>query len=216
MSPPLPETLFLFQGLTAEQRQEAYRFISPVVKYKKGDVIYSTHEFQKALGIVLSGSITVCPPQEGGQSFILHRLNVGDVFGAAALFDESVSDYVTDLTAATSVHVCYISQEKMTALFAAFPLTAQNYITFLSGRIRFLNRKFAALTGGNTVARLYEYCLTHQNDDGTVELPASMTELAHVLNMGRSSLYRALEMLLADGIVTKRGKEYTLTKEGSL
>ncbi len=212
----LPESVFLFRGLSEEERQITESYVSPPILYKKGDVIYGTHHFQKALGIVLQGSVTVRPPQENGQPLILNRLNTGDVFGVAALFDETASDYVTVLTAATPVYIRYISQENMLALFARFPLVAQNYIVFLSGRIRFLNRKFAAVTGGNAVGRLYEYCLSHQSPDGTLIFPASMTELAQVLNMGRSSLYRALDTLLNEGIVTKRGKKYILMKEGLL
>ena len=210
------DSVFLFHGLSEEQLQEADRYLSPPVLYKKGDLIYDTHNFQKALGIVISGNITVCPPQGNGQPLILNRLHVGDVFGAAALFDATASDYVTELTAATAVSVRYISQEKMIELLTAFPRITQNYIVFLTGRIRFLNRKFAALTGGNAMRRLYEYCLSHQSDDGIIRFPASMTELAHVLNMGRSSLYRALDTLIDEGIVSKSGKEYTLMKEGLL
>lgn len=208
----LPKTIFLFRGLNHEERLRAERYLSPVTTYKKGDVIYNPHHFQKALGIVLSGEISVRPPQEQGRPLIIHRLGSGDVFGAAALFDETASDYVTDLVALSTVCVRYVSQEQMTALFSEFPTVAQNYITFLSGRIRFLNRKFSTLIGKTAVSRLYEYCLTHQTESGTITLPQKMTELARSLNMGRSSLYRALETLLSEDIVSKCGKEYTLSK----
>ena len=208
----LPSSLFLFRGLTPQQLERAESYFSAPVCYEKGKTLYSTHQFQKALGVVLSGTVSVRSPQEQGHSVLLNCLGTGDIFGAAAWFEEGTSDYVTDLTALTNVCVRYIRQEQMVSLFAEFPLTAQNYIAFLSGRIRFLNRKLAALTGGSSVSRLYHYCLTHGNSDGTILFPASMTDLARTLNMGRSSLYRSLDTLLAEGIVAKNGKEYILIK----
>ena len=204
--------LFLFRGLSSSQLKRIDRALPEPVAYKKGDIIYSTHHFQKAVGVILSGTVSVRSPQEQGQPLLLHRLSAGDLFGAAALFDETASEYVTDLTALSDVQVRYISQEQMLSLFGEFPLVAQNYITFLSGRIRFLNRKLAALTNGTAVSRVYHYCLTHQGDDGIVLFPANMTELARALNMGRSSLYRSLDALLLEGILQKNEKTYTLIK----
>ncbi len=201
---------FLFRGLDGDALRKIDEQLSPAVCYERGERIYDTHTFDRSLGMVLSGTVLVQSPEEQGRPLIMNRLCAGDVFGAAALFDDKQDDYVTDLTTLTPVCVRFITQEQMTALFAAFPQTSQNYIAFLSGRIRFLNRKLAALTGGSSVSRLYHYCLSHQDEHGTVALPRSMTELSRTLNMGRSSLYRALDTLLQQGIVTKDGKQYTI------
>lgn len=208
---PLGE-FFLFRGLDAAALAHVDQRLSPPVCYERGARIYGTHTFQHSLGLVLSGTVLVQSPKEQGRPLVMNRLSAGDVFGAAALFDEAQADYVTDLTALTPVCVRFITQEQMTALFEAFPLTAQNYITFLSGRVRFLNRKLTALTDGSSVSRLYHHFLSHQNEDGTVILPRSMTELSRTLNMGRSSLYRSLDTLLQQGIVVRDGKQYHLNQ----
>lgn len=205
------ETFFLFRGLDEAALSAIDRELSDAVCYAKGERIYDAHSFRKSLGLVLSGAVLVQSPGEQGRSLIMNRLQPGDVFGAAALFDEEQSDYVTQLTAQEPVCVRFITQEQMNDLFRRFPQTAQNYIRFLSGRVRFLNRKLATLTGGSSVSRLYHYCLSHQQEDGTVAFPHSMTELSRVLNMGRSSLYRSLDTLLLEGIVTRDGKHYRLT-----
>ncbi len=208
---PCPlQDFFLFRGVDDVSLKQLDAQLPPPVCYRKGEEIYNARQFQKSLGLVLSGTVLVQSIQDQGQPLIMNRLCCGDIFGAAALFDEGDSAYVTKLTALDSVQIRFITQEQMTSLFLRYPQTAQNYICFLSGRIRFLNRKLAALTNGSSVSRLYHYFLSHQREDGTVLLPDSMTQLARVLNMGRSSLYRSLDTLLKEGIVTKDGKQYSL------
>ena len=207
---PLSHRFFLFHQLNDETLALIDRELSDSRRYERGAHIYDTHTFERALGLIESGSVLVSSPDENGHPLLMARLGAGDVFGAAALFDEQQADYVTQLTAESAVCVRFITQEEISSLFVRFPQIAQNYITFLSGRVRFLNRKLSVLTGGPSVNRVYQYFLSHQREDGTIALPPSHTELAQVLNMGRSSLYRSLDTLLAQGIVKKDGKTYTL------
>lgn len=201
---------FLFKGLDETALETIDRELAQPISYTKGERIYDPQEFRKSLGLVLCGTVLVQAPGEQDRPLIINRITAGNAFGAAALFDSQVSDYVTTLTAFDKVSVRYITQEQMSRLFLLFPRTAQNYIEFLSGRVRFLNRKITALTNGSSVNRLYQFCLSRQQEDGTVLLPASMTELARILNMGRSSLYRSLDVLLEQHILEKNGKQYTI------
>lgn len=201
---------FLFSGLSADELSAMDRELAEPVCYPKGALIYDAHAFRHSLGLILSGTVLVRSHEETRNPVVMNRLHSGEIFGAAALFEEVETDYVTQLVAQEPVTVRFITQEQMSSLFLRFPQTAQNYIRFLSGRIRFLNRKLSTLTGGSAVSRLYRYCLSHQDEDGTVPFPKSMTELSRVLNMGRSSLYRALDTLSAEGILVRNGKQYRL------
>ncbi len=209
-SSALLNTFFLFSELSACDLAAVDKVLSPPVTYHKGEHLYDQHQFRHALGLVLSGTILVQTTDEENHPLVMNRLSAGDIFGVAALFDDEQTDYVTVLRALDTVVVRYITQEEIRRLFGEFPCIAQQYIEFLTGRIRFLNRKIAVLTGGPSVNRLYQYCVTHQQEDGTVLLPASMTELSRILNMGRSSLYRSLDVLLSQNILTKNGKQYIL------
>ncbi len=90
---------------------------------------------------------------------------------------------------------------------AAVPRVGENYVTFLSDRIRFLNRRLSTLTAGQTDGKLWRYLLAHRGEDGVVSLPGGMTGLAETLNMGRSSLYRSLDALTAAGRICRQGKQ---------
>lgn len=197
---------FLFDGLGEEALHAIDERLEPSVTYRRGQVVYNTHAFRRAVGLIVRGSVVV---RSSGE-VVINRLHAGEIFGVAALFDSEQDAYVTEITADEDTAVRFIPQELMSRLLAEFPLIAERYIRFLSDRVRFLNRKLSALTVGNTENRLYHYLLSHQDEQGTIQLPDTMTELAKVLNMGRSSLYRALDTLVQEGIIIKVGKAYRI------
>ena len=59
-----------------------------VKSYKKGQLIYSTTEFSRSLGVVLSGSLRVTKENAGGHAMIMSTLTPPSMFGAAALFND--------------------------------------------------------------------------------------------------------------------------------
>ena len=170
--------------------------------YAKGDVVFDPERFERALGVVAQGRIHVSK-RRGGQSLPLRTVVQGEMFGAAALFGED--DYVTCLTAATDCRVLFLSQALVQELFARQSRAALNYIRFLSGRIRFLNGKIDSFTAGSAEGRLARYLLTLPEQEETVVLPCSLSELAKALDIGRASLYRAFDALERVGAIGKTG-----------
>lgn len=206
-------SFFLFKGLDTAAEQAIAARLEEAVCYCRGQSVYGAHRFRRAIGLIDSGCVVV---RSGNDRVVINRLCAGDMFGVAALFDEDADNYVTEIVADSDTRIRFIPQALMVQLLAEWPLIAENYIRFLSGRIRFLNRKLSALTVGDTESRLYHYLLTHQDEQGNVRLSGTMTELAHALNMGRSSLYRALDTLLQEGMLEKHGSHYRIQKEGLL
>ncbi len=204
---------FLFHGLDAAAEQAIADRLEPTVCYRRGQAVYGAHRFRRAIGLIESGCVIV---RSVNDRVVINRLSAGDMFGVAALFDENADDYVTEIIADSDTRIRFIPQALMTQLLTEWPIVAENYIRFLSGRIRFLNRKLSALTVGDTESRLYHYLLTRQDEQGNVHLSGTMTELAHALNMGRSSLYRALDTLTQEGLLEKSGSSYRIQKEGLL
>ena len=206
MHKEIPQS-FLFQGLTVTEQESLLASTSSPVRYAKGDKIYSPGHFRQALGIVLSGEVRVYRDGEDGRRVMMNRLGPGDVFGAAALFGQ-VEEYVTEIEAVAPSRVQFLSQREMTAIMRQDFRVAENYIRFLSGRIRFLNRKIAGFTGGHAEGRLARYLLEHRDPDGVVRMPGSMVELAQSLNIGRSSLYRAVDTMKQAGLLLRHGRQW--------
>lgn len=201
---------FLFQKLSAKEQQTIAAQLPPARQYRRGEAVYRSEDYQHAVGLILRGSVTVTGCTGGKHALLMNRLGKGDAFGVAALFGNEGDTYVTEITAQSDTDILFLSQDCMSELFIRFPVLAENYIRFLSDRIRFLNRKIAALTDGNATSRLYQYLLTHRTEQGELQLPDSMAALARTLNMGRSSLYRSLDALVNEGILEKHDTHYTM------
>lgn len=200
-------SFFLFRDLGEDELQRISSKLEPPVCYRKGEPVYTDKQFQRAIGLIDEGTVLV---RCGTHGVVINRLQAGNLFGVAALFDNEHDAYVTEITAETDTVVRFISQDLMSSLLFEFPTLAEAYIRFLSGRVRFLNRKLSALTIGDTESRLYHHLLAHQDEQGIIRLSGTMTELASALNMGRSSLYRSLDTLVREGILQKQGKTYRI------
>ena len=160
-------------------------------EFPKGATIYNATAWEQALGIVLQGK-AVAYNTTG--TTVLNEFGPGDVFGAAALFGDECP-YVTTVLAGTRCRVLFVSQPQLTDLMMSYPVLAVNYIAFLSAKVRLLNRKIALFTGGSVKEKVYAALLGRGN------APLNRQHLAKQLNIGRTSLYRALEELEKDGSI---------------
>ncbi|MGI5935626.1 MAG: Crp/Fnr family transcriptional regulator [Oscillospiraceae bacterium] len=193
-------TCFLFENIPQE-RVDSFLEGEGVQlrRYRKGEVIFDREHHSPSLGLVLSGSVLVSSPS-GSRNLVMRELGPGDIFGAAGLFTEE-RDYVTTLTAKGPCRVLFISQDLLRRAMAEDFTLAENYIRFLSGRVRFLNRKISGLAAGTAEETLAIYL---SGSGGEVEIP-SYSRLAEELGLGRASLYRALESLEKSGHIKRNG-----------
>lgn len=174
--------------------------------FARGAVIFDPERFTKQLGILLSGRVRVAK-----QGMVVSELRTGDLFGAAALFNDE-ERYVSTLTARTRCEILFLSQAEVQRLMERDGRIQRSYIRYLSGRIRFLSDKIDALIEGSGERKLTAYLLGQMDADGRVDPGCSMTELAARLNMGRASLYRELQKLEERGALTRSGKAILIQK----
>ena len=81
----------------------------------------------------------------------------------------------------------------------------ENYLAFLNNKIIYLNKKISSYTAGNNENKLL-YFLSENEVDGKVSIDTSISDIAIMLDMGRASLYRALEKLEGENIIKRNGK----------
>ena len=198
---------FLFRNAKEETVENALSDpLAQIESYRRGESVYDPVHFERSLGLVLSGRIRV----SGGSAprYLMRTLSKGDPFGAAAVFSPE-EDYVSYLTAETRCRVLFLPQTLLARLLYEDPAIAENYIVFLSGRVRFLNEKIRSLTSPSTEEALTKYLLKNavREETGYAVYPErSYSSLADALNMGRASLYRALEDLERQGLIRREGK----------
>lgn len=195
-------SLNVFNGVLSDDR-------CILVKAKKGDVLSEIVDYRRSLGIVLAGSLYVSKPSS--RRYTMNTLTRGNIFGAADLYDCGGEEaFATVLTAASDSRLILFPLEFLEELMRGDFTVAENYIRFLTDRVRFLNEKIDSLVTESADAALARYLIKNVYlKDGKLIVGSggSMQALAEKLNMGRASLYRAFESLENGGLIVKNGRE---------
>lgn len=169
-----------------------------MVCISRGETAYDRQRFRRCLGVVLEGTLAVRK-----ESLLVSTLQPGDVFGAAALFNEE-EEYPTTLTARSDCRLLLIPQERVGELIRNSGAFAENYVSYLSGRIRFLSNRLDTVSAERGEGKLASYLLSGADESGTVTLSA--TQLSQRLGVGRATLYRAFEVLEREEAILREGK----------
>ncbi|MBQ8342461.1 MAG: Crp/Fnr family transcriptional regulator [Clostridia bacterium] len=167
---------------------------------------------QRHLCVLLEGHAAVFSA-DSGRNVILREIKAPAVFGAASLFCPGEAP-LSRIEARTPCRALLFAPDAITALMDRDSSFRNAYLTFLAGRVQFLNRKILCFTAGSAERRLALWLTLEENN--TVTLPASLTALADMLNLGRASLYRALDKLEGDGLIRREGRVITLISQDEL
>ena len=177
-----------------------------ISSYCTGDVIYSPECEQKKLVILLCGRASVFS-LDSQKKILLRSFERGGVMGIANLYSDS--PFVSNIIAQKECKTLEIPQEQFTQLLESDKRLMQNFLSFLSGKICYLNQKILCLTAGSAERRLALY-LDSASVANSFSLPVSLVSLSEMLNLGRASLYRAFDKLEGDGYIKRDGKTITL------
>ena len=147
------------------------------VSFAKGEVIFDPEHFSRRIGVILSGSARVMSRKCGGVTI---RILTKDMcFGVAA-------QYV---------------QEGI----RRSPELAENYIRFLTSRIRYLNALIDAYSSPTVESKLARYLVAY-TEGNEAPLIVGMSELSRILGVGRASLYRAMDAFVERRWIARQGK----------
>ena len=195
----------LFRSLTDDQVQTVL-LRSRLLTLKNGETLSG----ENGIAVVLRGSISA-EKRSSGKKLIMRTFGVGTVSGVASLFSNGASDTVSTFTALSKSELLMIDQETVIALIHENGEFALDYIAFLTSRIRFLNTRIKAYTASGATSKLAMHLLiSDEQDTGRVELHISLSKLADMLDMGRASLYRAIDDLVENGVIAKDGRYITI------
>ncbi len=208
----LSEKCPLFRGSDPERLEE---LLEKTCSYKEcfssGEEIVTKNEEGGRIGVILKGSLAVLSAVENGTP--LNHLGEGNLFGVSVLFGSCGAE--TCIRAKTKAEILFIDEEKTEPLWED-KIIRKNLIRFLTDRICFLNRKIRSFTVGSAEGKLALYFAQNASDDGLFDIKTSLTQLAKDLNLGRASLYRAIEKMEADGVIKRDRKTIQITEPDAL
>ena len=172
------------------------------VSYAKNDIVFSRETYSPVLCLIIKGEARVSK----GETVISH-LKDGEIFGAAFLYNQSY-EFENTVTALTPLKVVIIEKDGVDELIKCDSSVSFNYISYLSERIGFLNSKIEGYTKPSAEEKLMLYLQKNSDlNNGKCEISVSMTELSHVLQISRASLYRVIENLENQGKICRDGKK---------
>ncbi len=188
----------LFQGVEEEVLLHLAELEgASLVRFEPG-VVYSPQHFRRSLAVVLSGQLQVTKG-----ALAVSVLGPGDLFGAAALYSDE-PEFAATVTARRPSRCLMLEQPLVDRLLAEHSQIRENYLRYLTGRIRFLSGRLQTLAQPGVEGKLARYLLAN----GGSSCPA--TELCQRLGVSRASLYRAFSALEDSGLITRKGKTITV------
>lgn len=200
----------LFSALTQPEIETLIKS-ADIIKISTGNEIPNG----KQISVVLKGNVAVTK-KLGDKTLLMRMFGAGNVSGVASLFSpQGVS--VSTLTALKPSEILIIKQEAICELIHKNGSFAMSYISFLTSRIRFLNSRIKAYTVSGVEAKLALHLLmSDETEKNVIDMQISFSKLADMLDIGRASLYRAIDSLSAKGVISKDGKRIVILKRGEL
>ncbi len=162
--------------------------------------------YAEMLGVVLAGKLQILSA-DADRSVVLRSVGKRHIFGAAALFLEDRAP-VSRLLAQSECTLFFLEKAAVRELLVADPAFMDAYLRSLAERVHFLNGKIRCFTAGSAERRLALWLA--EQPEGTPFPVGSLTTLADTLDIGRASLYRALDKLEAEGLIARNGRKMTV------
>jgi len=186
-------------------------------QYTPGQTIFPDGDSDNCLCLLWSGQARVyARSTDSAHTALLRTMHAGALFGVHCIFNADMPPQST-IVASSACTVLLVPSSLWEEILTSHPETMKRYLRFLTQRIEFLNQKIQYLTAGCAERRLALYLVSQiPLDETPTRLDISAVSLADLLDLGRASLYRAMDRLTADGYLTRDGHEYTLHNRESL
>ena len=209
-----PDSCFLLDGLTTEDRQKAIKILAPTYRtVEEGQQVVCAGDPGGYLIFLLSGRMSVYRNGTDKQTLIKYLIR-GDCFGAASLFRET-GPAPTCVFCETECRLAMIRVDRLTTLFETYSTSALNYIKFLSRKVAYLNRRIRDYSATSAEEKTANLLLRESDENGAVVL-RNVNEAIKPLNLSRASFYRSLASFLDRGIIERANKEIRILKPNEL
>ena len=155
------------------------------------------------LGVLLFGKAQV-HKAAGGSRVLVSVLEPPTMMGASCLFMNE-AHAATEVRAVKPCRLAFLREDMLRLLMRENFALAENYMRYLTGRIRFLTERIESIGSPGAAEKLMNYLALNARD-GKLTLPMGYKSLADALCVSRASLYRVLEELEVAGRLRREGK----------
>lgn len=200
---------FIFQGLGDKEIDIFLENYPPIIKaFKRGELVYPISDNGNDVGFVIKGKCEVRRIRFDGSKTILNVLEENDSFGILSVF--SAADYPTKIYALKNTTIAFFSADQIHVFIKNSSQISHNIIEFMAGRISFLNQKIATFSCSSVDERLSIFLLSERYRLKSDSFPLNIQKTSAEINAGRASVYRALESLNSQGLISQNNKIITI------
>lgn len=176
-----------------------YRIINLV----KNEYVFDSFTNSDYIGIILSGNINIEKILPSGKSVFMYSKRKGDIFGEVAAFSNT-KHYPCNVISQTKTSLILFHKLEFFKLLELNSNVLNNFLSLICDKTFSLNNRVATLSFTSAKEKIVHSLLNDFtiDDNLTIRLPFSKQCWATTLNISRASLYRELDILSKDLIIS--------------
>lgn len=191
---------FLFKSVDGEDINRIICDYPPtLVSHPRTDKISYNDDSNPGVGFIMSGRCEVVRFKSDGTHTVLNLLGPADSFGILSVLCDD--EYSTEIYVTKNSEILYFSKEQILQIVNSYSQIAMNLVSFLAGRISFLNKKIETFSGTRVENRLASYLLIEEERYGCAEFPFNLKKCSEAINAGRASVYRTIDSFCDEGLI---------------
>ena len=206
---------FLFKDLDATTLSKILEENTPRIrKYKRGELIYPSHDEGESVGFVINGKCEIRKPRVDSGKTVINILSTGDSFGILSVFLDD--DFPTEVYATVNSTVLFFSRGQILNFVNNYSHISTNIIVFLAERVGFLNRKIATFSAKSVESKLAGFILDECERQSSDTITFNAKKTSEEIGAGRASVYRALSSLQDSGLIIFTNKQIHIKNKNDL
>jgi len=197
------KSCILFKKYSPSEIEEIISSIKYEVKtYPKSEILALEGDHCSKLSIILKGNIDLQSLFPSGKVVTLAHLNESSIFGEALVFSSNNLYPITVITS-TITTVLSINKEEILHLLSKDEIFLENFLSLLSNKLLFLNKKIKLLSLDSIRGKLCSYIIIEYKKQKTNKLTINLSKkaLAEYLGVQRPSLSREFIKMKEDNLI---------------
>lgn len=194
----------LFKGVE-EKVVRKFLISDYICKSKKNEKIIDENTEEKFLGIILKGK-TSTKANVNSDEVILYDEEVSDVFGQSIVYSIGDRSNVEVVSLTNTVYL-KLDENTITELSMSNPIIFNNSMNVMNKKIQMLLKRIKGFTAKSAEKKLALYIREQIDDNNVFTLDVSLSKLAFMLDLGRASLYRAIDTLENNNVILRNKKQ---------
>lgn len=195
----------LLKGLDKETLSTVAKQMSSRA-YLSHDIVLRKNDIAEHLAFLIAGKLQVVDVTEDGKEIGIHFIQPGAYFGELSVIDGLPRS--ASVVSVKPSEVAFLPAAQARVLIYSRPLIAERFLTHFAQIVRASSRQRTLLSIPNAFQRVFaqlQQFVRETQDGQVIEGLPKQHEIAIMVNTSRETVSRALQTLMKQNIVEKKG-----------